>query len=215
VKKFNLEKEYISVKKDELLQAINSGKEFAITHKGQVVTPPYSDKDIFIYKGSIPIPNLIALKTEAVNLSEMFGSLYKVEEREDTVIFFASMAWNEIVSINLENASFDDTTSDGIMDLGDSELEDMSWHGIEYEVTNRDISDVIEAECEGTLFCIHKEEPFMFSSLVYIDDMACAREKVREYIKKIIKDKLDNNPDFQRDNLSDEQKEAAKFFGEI
>ncbi len=213
MKKFNLEKEHISIKKDGLLRAINSGKEFAITHDGRVVTPPYPDKDIFIYKGSIPIPNLIALKTEAVNLSTMFGTLYKVEEKDDEVIFFAALAWNEIVPINLENASFDDTTSDGIMDLGDSELEDMSWHGIEFGVTNRDISDVIEAECEGTLFCIHTEEPFMFSSLVYVDDMACARERVREYITNIIKDKLDNDPDYKRDDLSEDQEEAAKFFG--
>ncbi len=213
MKKFNLEVEKISVSKQALLQAINSGKEFAITHDGRVVNSPFSPKDIFIYKGTMPIPKLIMMKTETISLSSMFGDLYSLEESEDKVIFSASKAWNVIVPINLENASFDDSTSDGIMDLNDKELEDMSWHGVEWGVTNRDISDIIEKECEGTLFCIHTENPFMFSSLVFIDDMNCAREKVRGYIEDVIKDKLENDPDFQRDSLSDDEEESAKFFG--
>ena len=213
--KFNVQKERIEVSKKPLMQAINSGKEFAITHQGEVVYPSYAKSDIFIFKGSMKIDAPAFAIAKQRGLSEMFGGLYKIEEREESIMIDASGAWGEIVGFNQENASYDDTTSDGIMDLGDKELEDMSWHATEFGITNRDISDVIEKECEGTLFCLHKESPFMFSSLIFVDDMACARQKVRAYIIKHIEEKLDNDPEFDRNNLTEDEEEAALFFGII
>jgi len=212
--KFNLVTERISVDKPALMQAINSQKEFAITHTGAVVYAPFSKEDIFIYKGTLKgIANSGVMVQKPMGLADIFGALYKIEEQGERVIFDASNAWAEIVIFNQENASYDDSTSDGIMDLGDKELEEMSWHATEFGITNRDISDVIEEGCEGVLFCIHKEEPFMFSSLIYIHDMACARAKVREAIKAIMIEKLDNDPEFKRENLTDDEEEAVQFFG--
>ena len=84
---------------------------------------------------------------------------------------------------------------------------------MEFGITNRDIGNIIEEACEGKLFCVHKEEPFFFSALVYVDDIKCAREKVREKIKEVITDKLKNDPDYHPDLLDDEQEEAVEFFG--
>jgi hypothetical protein len=160
---FNVAKEKIRVDKTLLMHAINSGKEFAITIDGEVLYPPYHDSAIYIYKGTIaPIDTTGLAMPKPMSLAALFGVGYKVEEQEGSVIFDVANAWNVIVPINLENATFDDTTSDGIMDLYDEELEEMSWHGVEWGVTNRDISDVIEEKCDGTLFCYHTESPFMF-----------------------------------------------------
>ncbi len=215
MKKFNIATEKIRVKKEALLQAVNQGKTFAITHKGEVVYPPYHDSDIFIFKGALLVDTPAFAIAKQRGLSDLFGALYKVQEKDDEVVFEAENAWGEIVGFNQENASYDDTTSDGIMDLGDSELEDMSWHATEFGITNRDISDVIEAQCDGTLFCLHKENPFLFSSLIFIDDIACAREKVREFIKEKIADKIANDPDFAKETLTDDEEEAARYFGVI
>ena len=215
MKKFNLANEYIVVEKKIIQEAINSGKTFAITHVGEVVYPPYKKTDIFIFKGSMDIeaPSFAIAKEKG--LSKMLGEFYKIEENEDIIIINASLAWGDIVGFNQENASYDDSTSDGIMDLGDSELEDMSWHGDEFNITNRDISDMIEKECEGTLFCLHKEEPFIFSSLIFIDDMTSARKVVKKNIATIIENKIENDPHFKRESLTKDQEEAALFFNII
>lgn len=212
--KFNLVEEKITVSKPDLMLAINSQKEFAITHLGDIVYTPFSKTDIFIYKGTLQgVSNSGVIVQKPMGLSDIFGVLYKLEEQEEKVIFDASTAWAEIVIFNQENASYDDSTSDGIMDLGDKELEEMSWHSTEFGINNREISDVIEEGCEGILFCIHKEAPFMFSSLIYIHDIECARAKVREALKGMIAQKIENDSEFERKNLTDDEEEAAAFFG--
>jgi hypothetical protein len=215
MKKFNIDNERIIVEKKSIMEAINSGKTFGITHLGKVVYPPYNTSDIFIFKGSMDIdaPSFAIAKEKGV--STIFGELYKIEETPETVIINASLAWGDIVGFNLENASYDDTTNDGIMDLGDNELEDMSWHATEFNINNRDISEVIENKCDGTLFCLHKEEPFMFSALIFIEDMDCARKKVKEYITTVIEHKIENDPNFKRESLTKDEEEAALFFNII
>ncbi len=215
MEKFNLVEEKIIVNKAALMQAINKGDVFAITYRGEVVYPPFTDKDIFIFKGSLKIDTPAFAIAKQRGLNDLFGQLYKIREEAEEVIFEVETAWGEIVGFNQENASYDDTTSDGIMDLGDKELEEMSWHATEFGITNRDISDVIEKGCDGTLFCIHKESPFMFSSLIFIDDFTCAREKVRVFIQEKIADKIANDADFARETLTDDEEEAAAFFGVI
>ncbi len=212
MKKFNLVEEKIVVKKPALMQAINKGEEFAITHLGEVVYPPYNDKDIFIFKGTLMIDTPAFSIAKQRGLNDLFGQLYKISEESEEVTFAVETAWGEIVGFNQENASYDDTTSDGIIDLGDKELEEMSWHATEFNISNRVISDVIEEGCDGLLFCIHKEAPFMFSSLIYIHDMECARAKVREAIKAIMIEKMNNDPEFNRESLTDDEEEAAAFF---
>ena len=215
MKKFNVADERITVEKKSLMEAINSGKTFGITHVGEVVYPPYKTTDIFIFKGSMDVDSPSFAIAKEKGISTIFGTFYKIEETPETVVIDASLAWGDIVGFNLENASYDDTTSDGIMDLGDSELEDMSWHGDEFNIKNRDISDIIEKECEGTLFCLHKEEPFIFSSLIFIDDMVHAREVTRKHLSTIIEGKIQNDPDFKRESLTKNQEEAALFFNII
>jgi len=214
MKIFNVAKEKINVDKTAVMNAINSAKEFAISINGEVLYPPFSKDLIAIHKGAIkPIVTTGLLTPKSLSLSELFGVGYKVEEEGSEVVFGVGQAWNEIVQVNLENANFDDSTSDGIMDLGDEELEAMSWHGVEWGVTNRHISDAIEANCEGTLYCYHTQSPFMFSSLLFIDDLACARKMTREMIVKNIEDKLAHDPTFSVDTLTEDEKEAAAYFG--
>jgi hypothetical protein len=43
--------------------------------------------------------------------------------------------------------------------------------------------------------------------------MSCARARVKEMIVATIKEKLANDPEFLQERLSDDEKEAAIFFG--
>ena len=212
MKKFNILDEKIVVDKSALMQAVNQGKEFAITYQGQVLYPPYDLKEIFIFKGTLLVKTEAFAIAKQKGLKELFGALYQIEESETSVTFSCANAWGEIVGFNQENASYDDTTSDGIMDLGDAVLEEFSWHATEFGISNRDISDVIEKECAGMLFCLHKEAPFMFSSLIFIDDIACAREKVKAFVKERITEKIAQDSDFAQETLTDDEAEAARFF---
>jgi len=50
MKKFNLFNEIITVNKQELLQAINSAKEYGINIKGEIKYLPFDEKEILIYQ---------------------------------------------------------------------------------------------------------------------------------------------------------------------
>ncbi len=213
MQKINLAEEKICVDKGELLKAVNSAKAFGITTEGEVVYAPFTKEKLYIFQGKYtPVQGMLQAP-KLPTLADFFGKTYKIEENEKEVCIDASDAWNEIVPLNRESALYDDTTSDGIMDFADEELEDISWHAVEFGITNRDIGNIIEEACEGKLFCVHKENPFFFSALVYVDDIECAGEKVREKIKEVITDKLKNDPDYHPDLLDDEQEEAVEFFG--
>ncbi len=211
MKKFNLATERIAVDKKPLLHAINSGKIFGITTEGEVVYEPFDTAKRYIWQGSMQQPTS-ALQPRRT-LAQLFGPTYKIEESGEQVTIDAADAWNEIVPFNRAGALYDDTTVDGVMDFADETLEDMSWHAVEFGVTNRDIADAIEEACEGTLYCVHKEEPFFFSALVYVDDLEQAREAAKRMIVAKIEEKLANDPDYAPELLDEDQEEAARYFG--
>ena len=76
----------------------------------------------------------------------------------------------------------------------------------------RELVEVLEEKCEGTILCIEQEEPYQFSGLGFIADDAEAQKTLFEYCQAIVKEKLDNDDDFNRDDLDDDQEEAAEFF---
>ncbi len=213
MREFNLIKEKIVVEKKALMFAINTHKLFGITIEGQVIFDEL-DQNILIYKGSVeevPLSGMMHVKGR--NLSDIFGKFYKIEEDDESVIFDAHMAWQDIVLHNVRNATYDDSTSDGIIGFSDEVLEDMSWHSVEFGITNRYIADEIEKSCDGILFSLHRDEPFHFSALGYIKDIECAREITKKLIVTTIKEKIENDPEFKRENLTDDEVEAAEYFG--
>jgi hypothetical protein len=83
MKKFNLVKEIIVIARDELLKAINTNKEFAINYKGEVVSPPYANNEICIFKGKAEAPKASALSMpKPQTLAQILGKIYKVVEDE-------------------------------------------------------------------------------------------------------------------------------------
>ncbi len=213
MKTFNLFNEIIVTERAALLSAINSNKEFAITYGGDIIYEVFEAHPI-IYRGKIAPPSTSALTPQKPhNLTELLGSNYKLVEDDERILIKAAGAWQNIINLNVRHCDYDDTTADGIAEFSDSKLENMGWHATEFDVLYRDIVDVIEAKCDGIILCIEQDEPYQFSGMGFIFDRDCARQNVHAFCKKAIVNKIENDADFAKENLTDDEEEAAVFFG--
>jgi hypothetical protein len=194
MKKFNLFNEIIIVEKSQFDEAINSGKTFAITIDAKIIYDNFNQP--MIYKGvGKPEKN------------------YQVVEDEQRILIKAFSNWQELIKLNTPIASYDDTTADGVGEFSDKNLEDIGWHAAEFNINYRTLVEVLEDRCEGVVLCIEQEDPYQFSGLGFIKDNSHAKEVLFDYCKNIAKELIENDKDFAKENLTDDEEEAAEFFG--
>lgn len=213
MKKFNLFKEIIVIDRSSLLNAINTNLEFAITYKGEIGTPPYAENEIFVFKGKAEAPKASALSIpKPQTIAEILGKNYKVVEDEERVLIKAAGNWQELIGVNMPNSSYDDTTADGVAEFADKEMEDIGWMATDFNIDYRNMVEELEEKVDGVILCIEQEEPYQFSGLGIIFDFEKAREVLFDYCQNIIKSKMESDPLFHPDSLTDDEEEAAKFF---
>ena len=211
MKKFNLLKEIIIVDKQELLNAINSQKEFGIKLDGSITYEPQNE--IVIYKGQHTQKVSALAPPKPISIQEILGENYKMAESEGKIGIKAANAFREIVKFNYDNALYDDTTNEGVHEFADKKLEEIGWHADEFEIKYRELIDVLEEQCEGTLLCIEQEEPsYQFSGLGFVDDKDAAYAILYKYAQEKIKEKMASDPLFAPENLSEDEEEAARYF---
>ena len=203
MKKFNLFNEIITVEKSALLSAINSSKKFAINIYGEIKTQPFDNKEILIYQGQ---PEVVE------RFEDVLGKNYQLVEDRDRILIKAFANWQELIGLNTPRASYDDTTADGVADFSNSTLEDIGWHATEFNIDYRTLVEVLEDRCEGIILCIEQEDPYQFSGLGFLSDDEDAIEVLFNYCQTKIKDMIENDPDFKREELTDDEEEAAEFF---
>lgn len=203
MKKFNLFKEIITVDKNSLQVAIDAQKTFGIDIGGKICHEPFTTDDILIYIG---IPDAKAALCEAL------GRKYQVVEDGSRVLIKAFSNWQEIIGFNTPRATYDDTTGDGVDEFSAKEMEDIGWHATEFNIKYRALVEVIEEKCEGTLICIEQEDPYQFSGLGFISDYKHAADTLFEYCQKEVKRLIEEDEDFEKESLNDDELEAAEFF---
>ncbi len=203
MKKFNLFKEIITSNTIELKKAIENGDKFAINIKGEIKQEPFNEKDILIYHGT---PD--KLKPLEITL----GNKYQVVVDNDRVLIKAFGNWQELIAINTPQASYDDTTADGVDEFSTKDMETIGWHATEFSILYRELVEVLEQECAGTLFCIEQDEPFQFSGFGFLDNFDNARDTLFAFCQNKIKYLLENYDEYDIDDLTDDEEEAAKFF---
>ena len=215
MKKFNLFKEIITVQKAALIQAINSGKKFAINYKGEIKYPPYDAKEILIFEGQhTPQAPSALTPTTAPKIADIFGKNYQIVEDDDRVLIKAFGNWQTLIGLNTPRSSYDDTTADGVAEFSNKALEDIGWQATEFNINYRDIVEEIEEKCEGVTLCIEQEEPqYQFSGLGFIFDDAQAEEIVFAFAKKHVTHMMETHEDFKPEILTEDEAEAAAFFG--
>ena len=212
MKKFNLFNEIIIVNKQSLLQAINKVDIFAINIDGNILYEPFSTNEILIYKGSYIHKQTPLSNNSTISLTTVLGKNYQLVEDGDRVLIKAFSNWQEIININTVNASYDDTTADGVAEFSCKDLEDIGWQVTEFNLRYRTLVEVLEDRCDGILLCIEQEEPYQFSGLGFLSDDKQAKKVMFDYCQSYVKDKLENDEDFTKDELDDDQLEALEFF---
>ena len=209
MKKFNLFKEIIVVRRSDFMCGLNSNKRFAISYTGDVVFEPFASDLISIYEGVIPPASPLATNL-ARPLSEILGKDYRIVEDDDRILIKAAAAWQSIIGFNRVRALYDDTSGDGIAEFSDKSLEAMGWHATEFNITYRDIVDLFEEKIDGLLICIEQEDPYQFSGLGFVFDIEAAQKLTFDYCSSVINNLIANDPDFG--TLSDDEEEARDYF---
>ena len=213
MKQFNLFKEIITVDKNSLLNAINSTREFGINIEGEVVFAPFKDKEVLIYQGKhTPEVTNALIPSKPKTLADILGKNYQVVEDDERVLLKAFSNWQELIKVNTPRASYDDTTGDGVDKFSDEVLEDIGWNATEFDITYRELVEVLEKNVDGTLLCIEQEEPYQFSGLGFIKDEKEAQKVLFAYVQEKIKHMMHNDPLYTKEKLSDDEREAAEFF---
>jgi len=215
MKKFNLFKEIITASRQEVIKAINSTKTFGINYKGDVIYEPYAEKEILIFSGKhSPKPVSALTPPTAVQLADVFGKNYQIVEDDERVLIKAFSNWQELIGLNTKNCSYDDTTADGVAEFSSKELEHIGWQATEFNINYRKLVELVEEKCEGITLCIEQEEPqYQFSGLGFIFDDKHAQGVMFEYAKNHVLHMMDTDSDFEKDSLTDDEEEAAEFFG--
>ena len=215
MKKFNLFKEIITAQKKDVLKAINSAKTFAINIHGEVKYPPYSEKEILIFEGKhTPKPVSAMTPPAQMKIEDIFGKNYQIVEDDERLLIKAFSNWQALIGLNTPRSSYDDTTADGVAEFSNKDLEEIGWQATEFNINYRNIVEVIEEKCSGYTLCIEQEEPqYQFSGLGFIADDKEAYEVVFEYAKKHVEHMIATHEDFELENLTDDERDAAKFFG--
>ena len=213
MKKFNLFNEIIITNRQDLLNAINSQKEFGITTEGKIVFAPFENREILIFQGKhIPTPNSALIPQKAPSLADIFGNNYQIVEDDERVLIKAFSNWQELIKLNTPRASYDDTTGDGVSEFANSVLEDIGWNATEFNISYRELVEELEIKCAGTLLCIEQKEPYQFSGLGFLTDDNEAKAILFNYCQEKIKKIMREDPLYAKEELSDDEKEAAEFF---
>jgi len=209
MKKFNLNKEKIYVSSFDVLKALNLKKEFIITLDGQLKFD-FKDDELIIFKGSFP-PN--GLLGSTPTLKSVLGDGYIVKLVDNQFEINCAGAWQRVSDFNIVNAVYEDA-GEGINEFDDKELEQIGWYATDFDITYRDIVNVIEqSECDMILLCSEIDEDYyLFNGLAFINDIECARDRVRDFVITKINNKLSNDSLYKRDELNDDQLEALEYF---
>lgn len=212
MKTFNLVEETIAVNQVDFISAVNKGAEFAITYEGEIVTGDLETITLpVIFKGKATRQSAVSAKPTPI--TEALGKHYRIALNGPKLEIKASMNWQEIIGFNMDSASYDDTTGDGISHFTDREMEDMGWHATEFDITYRTMVEHLESNVEGLIFCIEQKDPYQFSGFGFFADDAQAREVLKTFLVATIKEKMATDEIYAKEGLDDDQIEALEFFG--
>ena len=213
MKKFNLFNEIIITNKADVLQAINKNEFFGINIQGDIIYEPFSKKEIFIFKDKVDItPESTLTPQKSQSIKDIFGKNYQVVEDGERLLIKAFSNWQALIGINTPNASYDDTTADGVGEFDNKELENIGWHIADFNVDYRSLVEVLEEKCDGVILCIEQEDPYQFSGLGFLDDDAQAYEVLYSYSQERIKKLMAEDSDFAKESLTKDELEVLEFF---
>lgn len=209
MKKINLLNETIVISNSELTPALNSNKEFGFTITGEIKFAPFDPVDIFIYQGK---PAQAATPDLNISIRELLGTNYKIIEEDTHISLKAADAWQDIISYNIGHCDYSYTSEESVTQFADEEIEDMGWMIIDFDVSYKELIEMLEERADITLICVESQDPYRFSCMGYFNNIEETRKVLFDFCHNIIKDKIANDADYALDLLDEDQREAAEFF---
>ncbi|MDH5464460.1 MAG: hypothetical protein OEW60_02465 [Thiovulaceae bacterium] len=210
MKKINLINEIIKVSQVDFIAAVNCNTEFGITTDAKIIYPPFIKNKAYIFIGQATRISPPSDNPEA--FTHALGKDFKITSQGAYLQIQCSKASQKTISFNLDNACYENISTEGMPHFIDEKLATMSWHATEFDIGCREIIKVIESKVDGVLLQFQGNVPFQ-SSMGFIKDHEKAHKIVADYIVKNIKNKMKNNPEYCDSMIDEDQEEALKFFG--
>lgn len=206
LKQFNIKDLELEIDMNKILTAINANKEVQIDVYGNV----YIDEDINIMIPIIYKSNKNEKLSSIMSIDALANNIFKDYKYIIKGIILKLLplsAWQKIIKLNENAMLYFDHQTDGVEIFEDKELEDMGWNSIPCDINYREISDFIEANCKGTL--VYYDNGIQFNGFVIIEDINEVRLKVKDYLIKTIKQKIEEDLiDIEEDDVI----ESLEFF---
>lgn len=206
MKQFNIKDLELEIDMNKILTAINANKEVQIDVYGNV----YIDEDINIMIPIIYKSNKNEKLSSIMSIDALANNIFKDYKYIIKGIILKLLplsAWQKIIKLNENAMLYFDHQTDGVEIFEDKELEDMGWNSIPCDINYREISDFIEANCKGTL--VYYDNGIQFNGFVIIEDINEVRLKVKDYLIKTIKQKIEEDLiDIEEDDVI----ESLEFF---
>ena len=206
MKKINVKDTKIEINLAEVLNAISQKKKIEIDIEGKIfLNKNYNLKKAIIFKLDKfdDISSILEIKALINRIFKNYNPIIK----DNSCILTPLKAWQEIISLNQTRMLYFDHQTDGVELFEDKQLEDIGWNAIPCAISYREISEFIESNCDGIL--VYYDNEIQFNGFVIVEDIEKTRILAKEFIIKIIKEKIVKNLiDIEDDDVI----EALTFF---
>ncbi len=208
MEEFNIKDLKINFEISPILEFINAKKAFEIDFYGNIYALNEASKTTPLVFKSTLLENLNSNEIKDI-LENIFGKEYKIQTTATHCEIFPVGAWQNIIGLNQERMTYFDHQTDGVEVFEEKALEDIGWQAVSLNINYRDLCNHLEKECEGTF--VYYDNGMHFNGFVVLKDIEQAKDKMHEFVKNRIEEKIKNEELFL-DELEDDEKEALAFF---
>jgi len=178
----------LTLKIEELINAIQNGSKIAIGIDGTICIDDIDPKMTLIFARTID--NIDSSLSNKEQLTKLFGKEYKPLIGDTICIIKPLIAWQEVMKINKDRFFYEDHSTDGIEVFNDKRVEEIAFEAVVFDIDYRDIAQFIEDNCEGDF--VYYENEIQFSGFVIAKDNDKAYEQVKNFIQDEISHKIEN-----------------------
>jgi len=206
LKEINIKDLNIKVNIIEILNAVSQKKKIEIEIDGKLHLDDNNESNnpiIFKLDDYEKFPSILDTNSLANNIFKN----YKPSINGSICSLIPLGAWQEIIFLNQTKMLYFDHQTDGVELFENKELENLGWNAVACDISYREISDFIESNCNGVL--VYYDNEVQFNGFVIVDDIEDTKIKVKDFIIKNIKEKIEEELiDIEADDVI----EALEFF---